>query len=688
MQENEYERLVREGYIEAGTLVIHVDDITTLDLSTEEVKPEGMSGKQREDKKVVLIDKQGRMKRVSSLMFGYNKKKVQLADGSFVNSVELLEAIQKAVSDLDKGSVVVTRKGKFLNPEELMSMAVEAAGLVRVGEKSDKVTNQDTRTWGVRGAHSDVEYSKGTVFLGNDGVQLPTGEYISLDEILKALNDYIVMKPGEIAPIPPVPGSKDPNPGGKDPKPRDSRKDPIVVRVVRKYKNRLSAWLAFLAALLVILSGFKMTDNIKTIEVPVEMQQYVVEYITQNDLNYDIQELGIEQVYETIEQARKSFIMNAEMGDSIALQEGDTFYENSVLQGSQAVIGSQYRPAGAYQITGISVVYNGVIKGSLVDLTLQNPGVSIADFVNETCAKFGISVDDVDLRIHMGSSSNYTQTGWNDIQSIIQDGEVSQDVISEISVVKSTYDGVVHDFNGDSITINGVNGPVTLKVIDANGNLVQPGTTVIGSDGKEYIVSGLELESQTKAVRNSITETVMVETEVKDGKKLTWRVQDCDLTLALAPLLGALAAAEATRKKNAESQAKPSLFEFENEVEYLKFKEDFEKAREKYEKTSGFKRMLKDIFYRKEVDLLQRLTNEQIQQLYSVIRKSHSGDYSYNPGDKINFKNGRVIITFVDGRTQDITDIVMPAIAQIGKDNEVITEGLLEEEQLNGVRRR
>ena len=151
-----------------------------------------------------------------------------------------------------------------------------------------------------------------------------------------------------------------------------------------------------------------------------------------------------------------------------------------------------------------------------------------------------------------------------------------------------------------------------------------------------------------------------------------------------------MAAHIATKKKNEEAEKEPSLFEFENEEEYQKFKKEFEEAKEKYEKTSGFKKMLKDLFYRKEVDLLQRLTEEQIQKLYAAIRNWHDGDYSYNPSDRIEFRNGKIIIIFQDGRTQDITDIVMPTIAPIGKENKPEAEGLLEnvEEQKDGVRRR
>ena len=102
---NEYEKLVKAGYIEAGTLVIKVDDITRIELSPEEIKSAASKQGARQDKAVVLIDKQGRMKKLSSLMFGYNKDQVQLADGSFANSDDLLAAMEAALNSLEEGII-------------------------------------------------------------------------------------------------------------------------------------------------------------------------------------------------------------------------------------------------------------------------------------------------------------------------------------------------------------------------------------------------------------------------------------------------------------------------------------------------------------------------------------------------------------------------------------------------------
>ena len=683
--ETEYEKLIREGYIEEGTLVIHVDDLSKMEVSGhvhEEMKQEGVKG-ERQDKSVVLVDNQGRRKRVSHIAFGYNKKGVQLSDGSFMSADELLQAMEAAVSKLEPGTIVVDRKGRFSTPEELLQVVKQAAGKIVIGRVPEGIRNHG-RLVAVVGANSETVHRKGTMVIGSKDFDIGEGEYVNLEELMKALEDYVIMSPQKkpIPPVPPIP----PKPP-VEPKPEDK---PVVVRVVRKYKDKLAAWLIMLAVIAVALSGFRIKDKMKTIEFPVEYQYKIIELMERDNLYYELQGMEYEDVIETLEQSAKRYISELSTGDKVELREGDELYEHSGLGGKKVIIGQGLRQAGDYQITGVSIVYEGQIFAWHVDLSNSNPSVQIGDFINDTVAKHNLDYDKLEIRLHFGGTKDNTQTGWIDISKLVKEDMVEQQVIGQVAVEGSSYDGTINNFEGSTITVDTLEGPVTITIKDQDGNLLQPGTTVIGSDGKEYIISDLSVESYTAEEERIVTGTRMEEREVADGKKLTWRIQDCNLTLAIAPLLGALAAHLATKKKNEEAEQNPDFFEFENEAEYQRFKREFEEAKEKYEKTSGFKKMLKDVFYRKEVDLLQRLNEEQIQKLYAAIRNWHDGDYSYDPSDRIEFRNGKIIIIFKDGRTQDITDIVMPTIAPIGKENKPETEGLLEEmeEQKDGVHRR
>lgn len=663
-----YEKLIADGYIESGTLFVPVDDITKLELSHQEVKPTGAK-EARQDKSVIVIDNMGRTKKVSSLLFGYNKHNVQLADGTFANADELLQAMQNAINNLDKGTIIVDHKGKHLNPEDLLVVAKEAAGKVTIGKKAN-IVNQDSRTWSIEGAHSDVEYKKGAVF-GINGVDLKTGDYISVDEFLTALNNYVVMKPQEL-PHEPIP--QEPQ------KVNQESMEPKVVRVVSKYKSNLR-WLALVAALLVILSGFRMKNQYKT-----EIENVTNEY-TQTEVTEALHYIAKEGITEKdINEAKQEFVSNLKIGDESLLKTGDILTSNS-LGGNTLEIGPGVRKAGNYQISGVSIVQNGKMLAWHTDFSVANPGFEIGKFINEASAKHNLDLNQVEIVLHFGNSSNYTRTGWMNISKLINSNDIEQKLRSEAV----TYEGVINNFNSGIITMETLNGPVNINVLDSMGNPLKPGTIVIGSDGKEYEVSGANIIENENI--NKVTNVSQTERQVVSGKKLTWSIKDCNVIVGLAPLLAAIAAEIATKKKNNEAEKNPTFLQFDNNQQYLDFKRSFEKAKEEYEKTSKFKKMLNNVFYHKKADYLQKLNDEQIKELYSTIRNIHNGTYSHNLNDKIEFKNGKIMVILSDDRKLDITDEVMPYIASIGKDNSVEAEGLLTDELLkegeeNGLQRR
>lgn len=678
---NEYENLVKAGYIEAGTLVIKVDDITRIELSPEEIKAAASKQGARQDKAVVLIDKQGRMKKLSSLMFGYNKGQVQLADGSFANSDDLLAAMEAALNSLEEGSIVVDRKGKPINPQDLIRVVEEAAGKVKIGERSPKFPNQEARQWSVEGANSDVDHKKGVVFLGKDGAELKPGEYVSVDELMAAIAEYVIMKPKpeEVPDEDGIPGD------GED---KDKDKEPTSVRVTKKYKNKLSRWLIMLMILATLLSGFRIKDKVVTVEEDVEVERIVMHMTEQQQLSFEVDGVTYELTYETLEEAQKRMATEYKIGEEVALQDGDTLYENSMLGGQKAVIGSGLRQAGNYAISGVSIVYNGQVFSFYADLDVSNPGYDIGAFINKTCEENNLDLDDVQIRLHIGNTSDNTRTGWIDITELIKEDQVEKQVESQEMVVTANYDGVQENFNGSTIEIDTANGKVTLNVVDANGNLLAPGSIVVGSDGKEYQIGSLNLSTIEVMQEQTVTETVTQEKEVVDGKKLTWSIQDCSLAVGIAPLVGAIAAEVATRKKNEESQKLPLLFEFEDDRDYQRFKTEFKEAKVKYEKSSNFGRMLKRIFFREEYHIMQNLTEEQVQEIYRTVRTMNNEAYRYTEGDRVEFRNGRIIIITKDNIMQDITEQVLPKIAHIGKDNPVEEEGLIiPEEYQDGLRK-
>lgn len=664
---SDYQKYIEEGYTEAGELVIRVEDITRMNLSEDELKRLSSKYAGRQDKAVIVIDKQGRTKKITSLSFGYNKANIQLADGTYAYSEDILSAIKDAISRLDSGSIIVDKKGKFLDPVSLMETIKETYGMVKIGDRVAEVKNVEVRRWAVQGAESDVVHNKGVTRLGNQGIQLPTGDYISLDEFLKALNDYVVLVPSKKEEV------------QKSELMEESKHESKVVRLSRKYKDKLARWLAAAGVMIVLATGIKITDReVKDVEPIVITQMF-------DQLDYEVfSSMSEEEFKEFIKKQIVQILEKYHVGATVILEDGDKLYSKGNLTGKETVIGRGLRQAGEYQISGVSILHNGQTIDFYVDTSIQKSGFDTGQFVIDECAKRNINLADIQISLHIGNEANNTRTGWMDIRNFINEQEISEESMINEAREASKYKDVVDNFNGKSITVNTSNGRVTIPVVDTNGNLLESGTHVIGSDGKEYIIGNLKLDSKEKMSYGSTS----LQPE-SHAKKIMFSIEDCSLTLAALPLLGAIASTVATKKKNAEAQKNPTILEFGSEKEYEKFKSDFVKAKEEYEKKSDFKKAMKRIFCRSEVDMLQNLTQEQVQQLYSEIMKYRGTDLYYRP-ESVSFQNGRVIVKFQGGTTRDVTEEVMPLIASIGQENKVVAEGLLdnpEEEKSNGVRR-
>ena len=101
--------------------------------------------------------------------------------GKFINKDEFINNI-KSFSSKYK---VITKKGKISN-EELQKIVNNIKQTINVSD-NEKIKNQNSKII------TDTQLNKkaGNLFLGNKGIDLPNGEYISVDELTGAINNYI-----------------------------------------------------------------------------------------------------------------------------------------------------------------------------------------------------------------------------------------------------------------------------------------------------------------------------------------------------------------------------------------------------------------------------------------------------------------------------------------------------------------
>ena len=98
---------------------------------------------------------------------------------------------------------------------------------------------------------------------------------------------------------------------------------------------------------------------------------------------------------------------------------------------------------------------------------------------------------------------------------------------------------------------------------------------------------------------------------------------------------------------------------------------------------------MRRVFIGKNTDIIQRLTPEQVKEVYAIIKR-HSGiDYIIGPNDKIEINGGQIYLHYADKHIQNITDIVIEEISTIGKENQIDAEGrLVEKDNENGNNRK
>ena len=363
------------------------------------------------------------------------------------------------------------------------------------------------------------------------------------------------------------------------------------------------------------------------------------------------------------------------MGDDVFAQKGMTFNTNSLGFGTNKTIGKEFskehKEEGMYRLTGFSIVSNGRIVNYIEDFKGLDSSSDLQSFINTTLTKNNLQLKDVQIKVHLGNSTDKTRLGWIDITNLINSENITDDMLKEYVNKIAVESGTITNFQGEYITLRT---GAHIKIFDENHNLIKAGTKVIGSDGKEYIFDSLSMDSHSQV--NSRVEHV-VDT-INNGKKLSWKITDCSLLLGLAPALAGVAINVNNVIKNKKANNKPDLFDIKNEEEFKIFKNNFEKAKYKLDKSSKFSRTLKKLFFGERVDLMQKLTDEQVKQLYASIERHAGRDFVKGPRDRISIENGKIKIRYANNTVMDITDIVMPDIALIGSSNDIESEGLLE----------
>lgn len=546
MKQSDIEKLIKQGY-SIEEIRVALNGLSTIALSPQEKEA---LGEGRDDRTVYVTPQNGEEKKTSSIMMGYNKQGIELENGEYVNFDEVSEAINKELQTDEPNIVYVSKKTgkKIAKPEvieELFKDVIAVSNGLKISE-DNSIQNQNTARIAIEEYAKNKEHNKGVMMFGNEGIELPNGDYVLISEIESALENYVRMTPSEIIEI------EDPT-KGQDTKQKPKKEEKY--RVIDRIKKKMTIIPIIIAIAGTLATGFKMEPTFTT-------------EVVQNDRTeaiYMVDELHEKSEQELTEEAVER-IQDIKTGDKIQTEEGLEYHESSTYKyggaNKSAEFGGKYREAGEYNVDYISILNDGKIVQ-----VKYNEGESLGENLKETADRLGVSISDLESYLHIGGPVS----GWVSTDDLVK-FQVDKSLEDKNVILETSKNIKVEnkDFNGSTISINENGTNVDLKVVDENGNLLNPGSIVTGSNGVKYRIQDYNLEQKLDKE----------EKQIQTGEHLTWSIHNISSEVAL---LSAAASLIATKLSKRNDKKMVTLTE-------SKINELVGNARQKFEHESEFQK--------------------------------------------------------------------------------------------------
>lgn len=191
-------------------------------------------------------------------------------------------------------------------------------------------------------------------------------------------------------------------------------------------------------------------------------------------------------------EALQSAFATLNTGDSIIMEKGIQYHESSDYNyGGENKTGKF--GDGLRETGNYKLDYISIINKKTGDIIKveNNKNQNIGEFINKTLDQNNLNFSDVEVMIHIGGPVS----GWvnaKDLTNLIENTKESNTIFKidkEYNVIEKNFTGII------TITLD--NGSkVDLNIIDKDGNLLPKNTIIIGSDGKEYRLNEINIEKQ------------------------------------------------------------------------------------------------------------------------------------------------------------------------------------------------
>lgn len=500
MKQSDIDILRKKGYTEEE-IQVALNTLSKISVSPQDFQALGLN---RDDRSIIVTTNDGKTKKTSSIMMGYNKDGISLENGDYVSALEFEQALQKELESDSKDAVYVCKKtGKKVDNskliEEILKKVTMEMSNLRLRE-TNAIKNQDSVGIAIEDNRKKQEFKKGFLMLGNSQILLPTGDYILGSEIIKAINDYIKMVP-----------NKDNISPQQHPVQSDDviySKEEETYEVIKRITKKINIVPIIIALLSTLLMGFKLEENYDYVTINTPTSKAV----------YDVDALVEKSEQEIVDEITKD-VKDIKTGDKIEVQDGLKYHSSSDFKyGGSNRNGTfgQNNPTGEYNVDYISIVYNRKIVQVKYD-----KNQSLQQNLNLVADRLGVDVNDLESYIHLGGPVS----GWVDVDDIIKSKtEQSMKDRRVLLDEKENIQGIEHNFNGTTITINDNGQNVVLDVVDENGNIISDGSIVTGSNGEKYRFQDINVEE----------DLTTVEQKLSTGRDLIWSIHNINKEYALA----------------------------------------------------------------------------------------------------------------------------------------------------------
>ncbi len=531
-----------------------LDSLTHLSVNdhpvTDQVSKEGLP---RQDKSVVIEGKEDSFP-TSSIFMGYNKENVVLSNGSYANRTEILEAIANVFSSLSTSEKVVCKKtGKTVGFSEFQSLLSEVknAGEILLRD-NQKILNQMAKNVSIVGRGESKERQKGSMFLGNrEGFTLENGEYLLLDEVKLALENYVIQAEKEKIPpmvFPILPGGRRKvNPSKVSPsskkdsdlppsseldrsKEEEEKGNPdLVVPPISPSNSVFVDEPIFSSPDSEVISNPEVTPDLESTSEPEptpEPEPYVekekkeknrkwcyglailgiaalmgfghgkeTEITTTTDLTVAVH--AFKNTWKEVDEDTQfqELLEQIHLGDQVRLPSGLEVHESSDYEYGGANrtghVGNAYLPSNQeYTVSKFSVINTATGR---IEETKFEDGLSLAEALTRTSQNTGIPLPNLEGKLHFENPT----AGWVDVDlEVMKEMGYSVQQFEQHVIDLGTYQAVVTDSLQKTPVVSSDIGPLMVPR-DA-----QVGDTFTRADGVSYQVDQME-----ETVRQQVHET-------------------------------------------------------------------------------------------------------------------------------------------------------------------------------------